>query len=179
MYVITNNHNRNNKERKDILELTIPDSFHYNPNMFIEPQEQAIHHKRLISISNKHHKVNPLTPDNGQANTQSEKSTNSSDDKLSLSAKRLQPTLYESTNKRICSTPTSSPYTNIPIIGKHSSSTNKIHTTMQAPVKKEINGLLCSICKKSFAHASSLSRHIGKQHKQMKGSIQCNKCDER
>ena len=43
------NYDRDIQERKYLLGITIPEKFNYNPNMFLEPAEQVIHHRRLVS----------------------------------------------------------------------------------------------------------------------------------
>ena len=52
------------------------------------------------------------------------------------------------------------------------------HLSLYKHKKSNIEGLACSSCGKVYAHKSSLSKHIRKEHSQnQSGHIICSKCD--
>ena len=59
-----------------------------------------------------------------------------------------------------------------------SHSTISKHTKNKASAKIGMKQPTCSHCSKTFAHYSSLSRNISKQHDVTKGSTKCKQCDE-
>ena len=202
---VPTNHDRDIPERKYLLGITIPEKFNYNPNMFIEPPEQVIHHRRLVSTqtlnTNKRTKEESTKPplENVLQNliihshqpSQFAKPTNQQNGNKSMCTTKsitsldTTPPTYSFANGQSITQPLNRLTTStLPTI-KPQSKTHKLsHSSMskqtknKAPAKEGKKQPTCSHCSKTFSHYSSLSRHISKQHSVTKGSIKCNQCDE-
>lgn len=156
-----------------------PPDFDYNPKRLLEPESAAKYHH---AIGGSFHA--------GQQGTSSSASTTTCKGKNNnYSTKPLSDITNHTTNNHPTQPPSkiltptvnkSSPLTQ-PTSQPRKSLTKPKHTESKQKTSSKPTHRICPHCRKSFAHSSSLSRHVKTFHdgRGDTGNISCNVCDSR